>query len=34
MLKIDVLNADNSIELYLDKINMLLGTYAPLKIIN
>ena len=34
MLKIDVLNADNSIELYLDKINMLLDTYAPLKIIN
>ena len=31
LLKIDDLNADNSIQIYLDKINMLLDTYAPLK---
>ena len=31
MLKIDELNADNSTKIYLDKINMLLDTYAPLK---
>ena len=30
-LKIDELNADNSTKIYLDKINMLLDTYAPLK---
>ena len=30
-LKIDELNADNSTKLLLDKINMLLDTYAPLK---
>ena len=29
--KIDELNADNSIKMFLDKINMLLDTYAPLK---
>ena len=34
LLKIDELNADNSIKLYSDKINMLLDTYVPLKIIN
>ena len=34
MLKIDELNADNSTRMYLDKINMLLDTYAPLKRIN
>ena len=34
LLKIDELNADNSIKIYLDKINMLLDTYAPLKRIN
>ena len=28
------LNADNSVRMYLDKINMLLDTYAPLKRIN
>ena len=33
-LKIDELNADNSTKIYLDKINMLLDTYAPLKRIN
>ena len=33
MLKIDYLNADNSTKSYLDKINILLDTYAPLKII-
>ena len=27
----DELNADNSTRMYLDKINMLLDTYAPLK---
>ena len=31
LLKIDDLNADNSIKISLDKINMLLDTYAPLK---
>ena len=34
MLKIDELNTDNSTKIYLDKINMLLGTYAPLQKIN
>ena len=34
LLKIDELNADNSTKIYLDKINMLLDTYAPLKKIN
>ena len=34
LLKIDDLNADNSTKIYLDKINVLLDTYAPLKIIN
>ena len=33
-MKIDALNADNSFKIYLDKINMLLDTDAPLKIIN
>ena len=33
-LKIDELNADNSTKIYLDKINMLLDTYAALKRIN
>ena len=31
LLKIDKLNADNLTQIYLDKINMLLDTYAPLK---
>ena len=31
LLKIDEHNADNSTKIYLDKINMLLDTYAPLK---
>ena len=31
LLKIDKLNADNSTKMYLDAINMLLDTYAPLK---
>ena len=31
LLKIDELNADNSSKIYLDGINMLLDTYAPLK---
>ena len=31
LLKINELNADNSTKIYLDKINMLLDTYAPLK---
>ena len=31
LLKIDDLNADNSSKIYLDKINMLLNTYAHLK---
>ena len=34
LLKIDELDADNSTKMYLDKINMLLETYAPLKRIN
>ena len=34
LLKIDELNADNSTKIYLDKINMLFHTYAPLKRIN
>ena len=33
-MKIDELNADNSTKMYLDKINKLLDTYAPLKRIN
>ena len=31
LLKTDELNADNSTKMYLDQINMLLDTYAPLK---
>ena len=31
LLKIDELNVHNSTKIYLDKINMLLDTYAPLK---
>ena len=34
LLKIDELSADNSTKIYLDKINMLLDTYVPLKKIN
>ena len=34
LLKIDEYNVDNSTKIYLDKINMLLDTYAPLKKIN
>ena len=34
LLKTDELNADNSTRMYLNKINMLLATYAPLKRIN
>ena len=34
LMKIDDLNAENSTKIYLDKINMLLDTYAPLKRIN
>ena len=34
LLKTDELNADNSTKMYLDKINILLDTYAPLKRIN
>ena len=34
LLKTDELNADNSTRMYLDKINMLLDTYGPLKRIN
>ena len=34
MLKIDELNVDNSTQIYLDKINILLDTYPPLKRIN
>ena len=34
LLKIDKLNPDNSTKMYLDAINMLLDTYAPLKRIN
>ena len=33
-MKIDELNADNSTKMYLDKINMLLDTYAPIERIN
>ena len=33
-MKIDELNADNSTKTYLDEINMLLDTYAPLRKIN
>ena len=34
LLKSNELNADNSTKIYLDKINMFLDTYAPLKKIN
>ena len=34
MLKIDELNVENSTKIYLDKINILVDTYAPLKRIN
>ena len=34
LLKTDELNADNSIRMYLDKMNMLLDIYAPLKRVN
>ena len=34
LLKIDEKNIDNSTKMYLDRINMLLDTYAPLKRIN
>ena len=34
LLKTDELNADSSTRMYLDKINMLLNTYVPLKRIN
>ena len=34
LLKIDEFNVHNSTKIYLDKINMLLDTYAPLKRIN
>ena len=34
LLKTDELNADNSTRMYLDKMNMLLDIYAPLKRIN
>ena len=30
-MKIDELNVDNSIQMYLEKINILLDTYPPLK---
>ena len=33
-MKIDELTADNSTKIYLDKISMLLGTYAPLRKVN
>ena len=33
-MKIDDLNVDNSTKIYLDKINLFLDTYAPLKKIN
>ena len=33
LLKTEELSADNSTRMYLDKINMFLYTYAPLKII-
>ena len=32
LLKFDELNADNSTKMFLDKINRLLDTYAPLEI--
>ena len=34
LLKINELNADNSTKIYLEKINILLDTYAPLKKVN
>ena len=34
LLKIDDLNVENSTKINVDKINMLLGIYAPLKRIN
>ena len=34
LLKTDELNADDSVRMYLDKINILLSTYAPLKRVN
>ena len=34
LLKIDELDADNSSKMYLDKIDILLGTCAPLELIN
>ena len=34
LMKIDELTADNSTKIYLDKISMLLGTYAPLRKVN
>ena len=34
LLKINEMNVDNSTQIYLDKINMLLDTYAPLEKIN
>ena len=34
LLKTDELNVNNSTKMYLDKINMLLDTYKPLKRIN
>ena len=34
LLKIDEINADHSTRMYLDKVNMLLDTYAPLNRIN
>ena len=34
LVKTDELNADNSTRMYLDKINMLLDTYTPLKRVN
>ena len=34
LLKTDELNADNSTRMYLDQINVLLDTYAPLKRVN
>ena len=34
MLKVDELNVDNSTKMYLDRINMLLDSHAPLKRVN
>ena len=34
LLKTDELNVNNSTQMYLNKVNMLLNTYAPLKGIN